>query len=87
MTAWLHSVKHLVHVCREKAKDPAWLVGHIEDLVRYRPSLEGYSVEEVLESMLIQTCLASIKVGRHPYPTPCCSLSLMSLCFCILQSR
>ena len=47
---------------REKAKDPAWLVGHIEDLVRYRPSLEGYSVEEVLESMLIQTCLASIKV-------------------------
>ena len=48
---------------REKAKDPAWLVGHIEDLVRYRPSLEGYSVEEVLESMLIQTCLASIKVG------------------------
>ena len=48
---------------REKARDPAWLVGHIEDLVRYRPSLEGYSVEEVLESMLIQTCLASIKVG------------------------
>ena len=67
---------------REKARDPAWLVGHIEDLVRYRPSLEGYSVEEVLESMLIQTCLASIKVGRHPYPTSCYYLSLMSLCFC-----
>ena len=63
--------------CREKAKDPAWLVGHIEDLVRYRPSLEGYSVEEVLESMLIQTCLASIKVGRHPYPTSCYYLLLL----------
>ena len=54
---------HLVTEWDPGTHDTCWLLSHVSDQILYRPSLEDYTVTEVVESLLIQSCIKAIKVS------------------------
>ena len=39
------------------------IIKHVEDVMRYRPSLRGYTVDELLECCVLQSINKCVKVG------------------------
>ena len=59
-------LSYLMSECPEEEIDPALLVGHVKAQMLFRPSLSGFTLLEVLETLISQKVSACLESEDRP---------------------